>query len=145
MKGFKSIHKDGISHRDIKLENILLDSKFNPKISDFGFAVEYSKTLKGNLGTKIFKAPELKGIYDGYAIDIFSLGITLLYLTYFVPVFEDASYNSKLYNLLKSKNKILINIFWQFQEGYNKNIKTISDDFKDIFYKMVDGLEKFVT
>ena len=138
MKGFKSIHKDGISHRDIKLENILLDSKFNPKISDFGFAVEYSKTLKGNLGTKIFKAPELKGIYDGYAIDIFSLGITLLYLTYFVPVFEDASYNSKLYNLLKSKNKILINIFWQFQEKYDNNIKKISDDLKDLFYKMVE-------
>ena len=138
MKGFKSIHKDGISHRDIKLENILLDSKFNPKISDFGFAVEYSKTLKGNLGTKIFKAPELKGIYDGYAIDVFSLGVTLVSLTYRVTVFEDSSYKSGFYKLLISKDKESLNYFWQFQEKYDNNIKKISDDLKDLFYKMVE-------
>ena len=138
VKGFKSIHKDGISHRDIKLENILLDSKFNPKISDFSFAVEYSKTLKGNLGTKIFKAPELKGIYDGYAIDVFSLGVTLVSLTYRVPVLEDNSYKSGLYQLLISKDKESLNYFWRCQEQRDKNIKEISDDLKDLFYKMVE-------
>ena len=123
VKEFKSIHEDGISHRDIKPDNILLDSKFNSKISDFGFAVEYSNSLKGNLGTSKFKAPELNNIYDGYAIDVFSLGISLLCLTYYVPGLERESYESKYYMFLKSKTKILLDLFWQFQEKYDKNIK----------------------
>lgn len=32
------MHKQGISHRDIKLENILLDNSLNIKIADLGFA-----------------------------------------------------------------------------------------------------------
>ena len=138
VKAFQSIHKDGISHRDIKLDNILLDDKFNPKISDFGYAVEYSNKLVGNLGTKIYKAPELNKAYDGYAIDVFSLGITLLTLTYRVPVFEAEPSNSRLYKCLRSKNEKLLKIFWEVQAGYDENINQITDEFKDLFYKMVE-------
>jgi len=34
------IHKQGLAHRDVKLENILLDENYNIKFCDFGFATE---------------------------------------------------------------------------------------------------------
>ena len=88
LKGVQAMHNNKICHRDIKLENILLDENFNPKISDFGFVipVHEGRKLKGKCGTKGYCAPEIlkgKNDYDGYdgiKADIFSLGISLLRL-----------------------------------------------------------------
>ena len=49
LKGLETIHKSGICHRDLKIDNILMDKFFNPKICDFGLATE----LKGKNGSGI--------------------------------------------------------------------------------------------
>jgi serine/threonine protein kinase len=56
LAGLGHSHKKGIAHRDIKAENILIDSQFNLKIADFGFAapikgLDGSGVLKTMLGT----------------------------------------------------------------------------------------------
>ena len=80
LDAIKYLHKKGIAHGDIKPENILLDSNFNVKLSDFGF----SKTnlISGDeskSGTLYYAAPELfvKGNFDSLKTDIWSIGITL--------------------------------------------------------------------
>jgi len=35
------MHQNHIAHRDLKLENLMLDKDLNLKIIDFGFATEY--------------------------------------------------------------------------------------------------------
>lgn len=38
VKGVHNLHSKGVIHRDIKLENILLDSNYHPKLIDFGIS-----------------------------------------------------------------------------------------------------------
>ena len=69
-----------VVHRDLKLENILVDEDMNLKVADFGFAT-YKKIekLKSYRGTMTYMAPEIKEgkQYDGRQIDVFSTGVIL--------------------------------------------------------------------
>ncbi|KAF3762777.1 hypothetical protein M406DRAFT_93135 [Cryphonectria parasitica EP155] len=76
------VHQQNCVHRDLKLENILLDKHENVKLLDFGFAREYegrSNYLQTFCGTICYSAPEmLKGEkYAGEKVDVWSLGIIL--------------------------------------------------------------------
>jgi serine/threonine protein kinase len=76
------VHQKSCVHRDLKLENILLDKHENVKLVDFGFTREYegkSSYLQTWCGTVCYSAPEmLKGEkYAGEKVDVWSLGIIL--------------------------------------------------------------------
>ena len=75
------IHSKGLFHRDLKLENILLDKSNDIKIIDFGVAQneDVSGVNRTKVGTIGYMAPELLANqpYNGQAVDIFSLGVIL--------------------------------------------------------------------
>ena len=54
-------HSKCVAHRDIKLENVMLDSKGNVKIIDFGFStcIPNDKKIKIFCGTPSYMAPEI--------------------------------------------------------------------------------------
>lgn len=76
--------KKNIAHRDLKLENILLDDQLNLKVADFGFAkTENVKKLQSYKGTQTYMAPEIRErkTYNGKKVDVFSAGVILFILT----------------------------------------------------------------
>ncbi|KAK9790145.1 hypothetical protein WJX73_008499 [Symbiochloris irregularis] len=92
MDGMNYSHKQDIYHRDLRMENLLLDgSFFEPvlKISDFSYSKNavLDSQPKTNVGTPAYTPPELLlavrnegAAYDGAAIDVWSSGIILYYM-----------------------------------------------------------------
>ncbi|GLH06018.1 Serine/threonine-protein kinase grp [Gryllus bimaculatus] len=105
-------HERGVVHRDIKCENLLMDSNYNIKLSDFGFARGHMRPKNGVAplsetfcGSYAYASPEiLRGVpYQPQLSDIWSMGVVLYAIVYGRLPFDDSNYN----NLLKQvQNKV---------------------------------------
>lgn len=138
LKGVKAIHDAGFCHRDLKMQNILVDEKFNPKICDFGFASDLkgkdgSGLLTEYLGTMNYAAPEifLNRPYKGVKVDIFSLGVVLLNLATCKIGFVQATRKDKYY-----KN-IMVRKYERYWDSVKSQIGEISPELKQLYIKMV--------
>lgn len=100
MFAVEHMHAMGVVHRDLKLENILLDRDDNCKVCDFGLTHVYERNKDGKpiltrlyevCGSKSYCAPEVLegGGYDGFPTDVWSCGICLFaMLAGFFPLDE---------------------------------------------------------
>ena len=79
--GIHICHANNVVHRDIKLENCLLDSRRICKIVDFGFSTAFrpGQKLKTFCGSPSYAAPEIisRKPYIGPPVDVWSLGVLL--------------------------------------------------------------------
>lgn len=95
--GVKYVHSLNLSHRDLKLENILLADQKRTivKLTDFGFIREFNpqsrKFLSTICGTTVYMAPELLTgqKYSGFVIDIWSMGVILYTMLNGMLPFDD--------------------------------------------------------
>ncbi|KAM0855839.1 hypothetical protein ACQ4PT_049516 [Festuca glaucescens] len=123
-------HSRGVYHRDLKIENLLLDTAGNLKVSDFGLSaiseqVKADGLLHTTCGTPNYVAPEViedKG-YDGALADLWSCGVILfVMLAGFLP-FEDDNVAS----LYKKISAAQFNCPSWFSDGAKRLIARILD------------------
>ncbi|WCJ24037.1 Calcium-dependent protein kinase family protein [Euphorbia peplus] len=90
MKAISHCHNYGVVHRDIKPDNILLDSRNSVKLADFGSAevIMDGEMINGVVGTPYYVAPEiLAGRGYGMKVDVWSAGVVLYVMLAGFPPF----------------------------------------------------------
>ena len=134
----KILHENNIAHCDIKPENVLMNSKFRPLLSDFGFSQYFDGencdyTLHKFAGSDFYCAPETRKAYvrgfDGVKNDIFSLGVLLFVITIGDFPFHKASFSDDRYRYIIKKN---YSRFWEHCYDIE-----ISEEFKDLINNLI--------
>ena len=112
IEGLKYIHKKHYVHRDIKLDNILIDLTNTIKICDFGVSKHFddkNEIMYDHCGTPAYIAPEIfeHTGYKGPACDIWSAGVTLYYMLAGEQPFKAGSI-TELEKIIKAGEKLKV-------------------------------------
>lgn len=129
-------------HRDIKLENIILDKDMTLKLADFGFATNKNiDELNTFRGTQSYMAPEIRSgkVYDGRKTDVFSMGVVLFTIVVGYFPFSTADVKDDFYSFLTTgmRDENGINAaYWQTLKATH-----LSTEFKDLMQQIfiMDG------
>ena len=130
------LHSKSIVHRDLKLENILIqnlnDGSKTLKLGDFGLAEKIDDKLNRKCGSPIYVAPEiLLGKPYGFEVDVWSLGIiTYILLCGYAPYQGDD--DDKTFELIKSNELLFQKPYWD----------DVSEGAIDLIKKMLDRDQK---
>jgi len=139
IEGLEYLHKNGVSHMDLKLENLLMGEEFKLKIADFDLSYLANDSKILSRGTKFYRPPEvIQGrCQNTQAADIYSAGIILFTLMTrgMLPHAEDNRVAGVDFaGLLYTQNAEFWNKHCEIQK---RDSSFFSSDFKDLFNAMI--------
>lgn len=146
INGVGFMHRNGIAHMDIKLENIVLKRETDEvKLIDFGYAREYLSDI-GNIsltevcGTECYFPPEYftKNRFNPFKVDMWCCGIVLYNLVYDKMPWEYAcDSKDQIFNIYKNKyNSKMPHVLFQ---DITKEFGFNTDDI-GVIYQLLSGL-----
>lgn len=133
---FEYLHGNGVSHRDMKPENIMLDSDFNLKIADFGFSSTKAQN-DSRKGTDSYMAPEIHmgQKYSGQCVDLFAAGIILFIMVAQHPPFNKATPKDPHYKTISANR---MDLFWKLHSRNKPSgLDFFSEDFRDLITQLL--------
>lgn len=144
IEGLEYIHKQGVAHLDLKLENLMIGTDYTLKIIDFDQAQRITDTKLTSGGTKAFRAPEvIDGSCSNFkAADIYSAGIILFAMkTQRAPFAERVTKDGEekvtkleFYTEFIRKNKA----FWEAKADSMNDKNFFSQEFKELINGMLE-------
>jgi len=137
IEGLEYLHSHGVSHMDLKLDNLLVGEDGNLKITDFDLAYLKEDLLVLGKGTSNYRAPELmqKECRKPFQADIYSAGILLFVIKFgFLPYRENLLVENYDLQELMFEDP---NAFWAAHIEIAESGKVeATSDFKDLFISM---------
>ena len=131
----KDIHNLNIVHRDVKLDNILIDINNTIKLCDFGVSKILEKdsyTMREQCGTPAYIAPEiLSGEYKGFSCDVWSSGVVLYSMLSGNVPFKGKDINDLHENIKKGN---FITNQWRYENSRENSVFPIIPLYYDTIY-----------
>lgn len=134
--GLAELHRHGFVFRDLKLENILLDSSGHVRLTDFGLAGKTlnptgidDKSIFDISGTAIYQAPEiLSGKGHGILVDWWALGVLAYVLLTGRPPFPNSGTREELCHIIAHQELDL---------SADNRLTEVSEECKDFMSKLL--------
>ncbi len=121
-----------VVHRDLKLENILIDSKMTFKLIDLGLSASGDlSAVTGAVGSPSYVAPEVltDKVYDGRRVDLFSMGVLVFIMVQGKFPHGTKILKDKYYDLIRNKR---YDAYFKAVDGNN-----LSKEFKDLIVTLL--------
>ncbi|KAG9406781.1 hypothetical protein AC1031_003105 [Aphanomyces cochlioides] len=119
--GVHYMHGRGFAHRDLSLENVLVNGKDECFVCDFGLATTTTARPNDVVGKAFYMAPEVAAgcTYDPVKADVWSLGIMLFMMLTGSPLVEHASDKDSRFQFLKAKGIRKLVEAWRLDHAVN--------------------------
>jgi len=136
VNGVDYLHKNGVAHLDLKLDNLLLGSNKGLKIIDFDLSQridDETRSVARGKGTTNYRAPEIRTrkCVNFKAADIYSMGVILFAMATGLPPYTESDKGEcdGWYHLLMKQPEN----YWAKISKY----VTVSEEFKELFAGMI--------
>ncbi|KAG9404453.1 hypothetical protein AC1031_004659 [Aphanomyces cochlioides] len=128
------MHAQGLAHCDLSLENVLVNSRGECKLCDFGLAADLHKVRTNAVGKFFYMAPEMyeQSYFAPGPADMWSLGIMLFIMITGTPLFKKANDDDDTFEYFKVNGLRCMLMWWQMDHLFPEPVMELLEKLLEI-------------